>query len=111
MNSTSSETGMQQQSQRSPQVVQIELLGASFSIRTDESPDYIRSLVAELKERYARLTAGGKVVDPLKLAILTNILTLDEMRRGAEPGGVVARDYEASTALASMDRRLGELGL
>ena len=51
-----------QESARAPQVVQIELLGVSFSIRTDESPDYIRSLVAELKERYARLTAGGKVV-------------------------------------------------
>lgn len=100
-----------QESARAPQVVQIELLGVSFSIRTDESPDYIRSLVAELKERYARLTAGGKVVDPLKLAILTNILTLDEMRRGADPKGAVAREYEASTALASMDRRLGELGL
>lgn len=107
MSSTYSEHG----SAGPSQLVQIDLLGVNFSIRTDESPDYIRSLVMELKERYARLTAGGKVVDPLKLAILTNILTLDEMRRGGSPKGEPSRDYEATSLLASLDKRLGELGL
>ncbi|MEN6363477.1 MAG: cell division protein ZapA [Rectinema sp.] len=92
-------------------VVPIELLGVSFSIRTDENPEYIRGLVAELKARYARLSAGGKIVDPLKLAILTNILTLDEMRREVAPKGEAGKEFEASSLLASLDRRLGDLGL
>jgi cell division protein ZapA (FtsZ GTPase activity inhibitor) len=107
MNSTYSEG----QKDPSSQIVPIEILGVSFTIRTDESSDYIGGLVAELKERLSKVSSQMRIADPLKLALVTDLLLLDELRRGEDQKAATAKDFEASTLLNDLDKRLDELGL
>ena len=72
------------------QLVDIDLLGSSFSIQTDESREYMEALIAELERRLETLQSATKVTDPLKLSILANITLLDELaaarkRTGGDP--------------------------
>ncbi|MDH7483209.1 MAG: cell division protein ZapA [Spirochaetales bacterium] len=106
----------------------IELLGQTFTLRTDDSPDYIQELVAELRQRYAMISTRMHVVDPLRVAILAGLFLLDEQKKAAQPdrGRVDAsRDRDAAATagnpqeselneadiLARLDQRLEELGL
>jgi cell division protein ZapA (FtsZ GTPase activity inhibitor) len=107
MNSTFSEAPKSLVSQ----VVPIEILGVSFSIRTDENPDYIGGLVSELKERLSKVSSQMRIADPLKLALVTSLLVLDELRRDEDQKAATAKDFEASTLLDDLDKRLDELGL
>lgn len=93
----------------SVQIVKIDLLGVSFTVQTDESIDYMESLIMRLRERFDALKASVRVADPLKLSILTNITLLDELLRersrqgeggrGAPPGGA---DEELSRVAARL---------
>jgi cell division protein ZapA (FtsZ GTPase activity inhibitor) len=65
----------------SNQPIHIEILGQSFSIRTDDSPEYIQSLVDELKQRYARISARMNVADPLRVTILAGLFLLDDAKK------------------------------
>jgi cell division protein ZapA (FtsZ GTPase activity inhibitor) len=65
----------------SVQIVNIDLLGTSFTVQTDESLDYMEGLIARLRERFASLSSQTRVADPLKLSILANITILDELLR------------------------------
>lgn len=107
VNSISSEAAKTQVS--SP--ISIEVLGVSFTIRTDESPDYIHGLVDELKNRLSAVSTQMKIVDPLKLSLVTCLLALDELHRDKEKKENVTREFEASSLLEDIDKRLGELGL
>jgi len=108
MSSTFSEEG-----KRRPQTIPIEILGVSFTIRTDEDEEYIQGLVSELKERLSKVSGQMKIVDPLKLSIITNLLVIDEMHQksGQKEKAMVSKEYEAANLLDSLDKRLGELGL
>lgn len=107
MSSTSSESS----GGLSRSVIPIEVLGVSFTIRTDENPEYIQGLVTELKERLSRVSSQMKIADPLKLALVTALLALDEMRSGKPEAAAPRADSEAEDLLQSLDKRLGELGL
>ncbi|MDA8425314.1 MAG: cell division protein ZapA [Treponema sp.] len=103
----------------SVQIVNIDLLGTSFTVQTDESLDYMQSLILRLRERLDALKTATRVSDPLKLSILANITILDELvrersrdRDGAaalEPG---SQDDElsrvAARLIAVIDRSLGQ---
>lgn len=121
----------------SEQHMHFEILGQSFSIRTDESPEYIQDLVSELKQRYAMISGRMNVADPLRVAILASFFLLDEVKKrraqNAHPSAAGSRQPEPQTAgtavssasetksgakdadeaqiLEELDRRLGELGL
>jgi len=62
-------------------VVKVELLGASFSVQTDETKEYLESLLAELSRRFSELRSATRVDDPLRLSILGCITLLDELTR------------------------------
>lgn len=88
----------------------IEILGVALTIRTDENPEYIQGLVAELKERLSRVSSQMKIADPLKLSLVTALLVLDELRR--DDGDTAdLEDTEADSLMDDLDKRLGELGL
>lgn len=104
----------------SVQIVKIDLLGASFTIQTDESIDYMEGLILRLRERFDVLRSSVRVSDPLKLSILTNIMLLDELLRersrlGGEgrPGSAVGGDDDelsrvAARLIAVIDQSLDE---
>ena len=64
--------------------MKIELLGTSFSIQTDEDPQYVQDLVdyyrTKVQDVQARITSD----DPLKIAIVAGVLTADELFRVRE---------------------------
>jgi cell division protein ZapA (FtsZ GTPase activity inhibitor) len=101
----------------------IEILGQSFSIKTDDSPDYIQSLVSELKQRYAAISTRMGVADPLRVAILAGLFLLDDLKKskGQKPYGAEVHqsasarptpsELDEEQILAQLDKRLGELGI
>jgi cell division protein ZapA (FtsZ GTPase activity inhibitor) len=112
MSSISSEASSQGQGVKTPtHVIPIEILGVSFTIKTDEQPEYIHGLVEELKNRLSTVSNQMRIVDPLKLSLVTALLSLDELHRDKDQKGALSKEYEASSLLDDLDRRLGELGL
>ena len=106
----------------------IEILGQSFTIKTDDSPEYIESLVEDLKQRYARISARMSVADPLRVAILAGLFLLDDLRKTASrpmsfkgkapkdkasqpEGQLLSEDFDEDQIFAKLDKKLGELGL
>ncbi len=70
------------------ETVRVELLGASFAIQTDESAEYVESLIAHLRSTIETVKASSKVEEPLKAAILAGVFLADELRRSKD--GVAA---------------------
>ena len=96
-------------------VFNVDLLGPTFTIQTDESLDYMQSLVMRLKERLGSLKDSTRVSDPLRLSVLLNITLMDELQRARErslEGGVAIESSEdefasiAARLIASLDRSL-----
>jgi cell division protein ZapA (FtsZ GTPase activity inhibitor) len=63
------------------EVIAIDLLGASFTVQTDETREYFETLLSELDRRIEILRSSTRVDDPLRLSILANITILDELVR------------------------------
>lgn len=59
--------------------VQIQLLGVSFTINTDEDPAYMSTIIDYLKTKIEATQKLLKLNDPLKVAILTGLLLTDEL--------------------------------
>jgi cell division protein ZapA (FtsZ GTPase activity inhibitor) len=99
------------------QVFNVDLLGPPFAIQTDESLDYMQSLILRLRERMASLKGSTRVVDPLRLSILLNITLMDELQRAREGSAGAAgeawgkseeEEFAAITArlIADLDKSL-----
>jgi cell division protein ZapA len=70
--------------------LQIDVLGTSFAIQADETPEYLSSVYARYKSVVERVERSSAVKDSLKIAILAGILLADEglkdkARDGANP--------------------------
>jgi cell division protein ZapA (FtsZ GTPase activity inhibitor) len=80
--------------------VQIRLLGTSFSIQTDQHPEYVESLVAYLEDKIRLVGGSSGTKDQLKTVILAALLVSDELfqlrstTRATEPPGQ-EREIEA----------------
>ncbi len=58
--------------------IQIELLGRSFTIRSEESPDHLQHVLDVFRQRTDRISSQLSISDPLKIAILAGIDLTDE---------------------------------
>jgi len=95
------------------QLVTIKVLGASFSIQTDESREYMEALLSELERRLESLSSATKVSDPLKLSILANITLLDELAAQRKQGGNIGGEdlgRLADRLIGLLDEGLAEGG-
>jgi cell division protein ZapA (FtsZ GTPase activity inhibitor) len=92
------------------QIVTIDLLGTSFTVQTDESLDYMESLLSRLRARIEALKSSTRVADPLKLSILLNITLLDELMRERSKSNEQDAGEEisrvAARLIADIDRSL-----
>lgn len=61
--------------------VRIHLLGTSFTIKTNEDPKYVQQLVYKVEKRFEQIRQSMGVTDPLRTAIISSILTVDELQR------------------------------
>lgn len=59
--------------------LQIDTLGTSFSIQTDEKPEYLNVLYSHLKKTIQDIENASGIDDPLKIAILAGIQITDEL--------------------------------
>jgi cell division protein ZapA len=89
-------------------VFNVDLVGPAFAIQTDESLDYMQSLVMRLRDRMASLKASTRVSDPLRLSILLNITLMDELQHAREqlPDGDEEFAAIAARLIADLDRTL-----
>ena len=59
--------------------LQIDLLGTSFSIQANESPEYLEKLLDYYKKIVNQVDKEAKIKDPLKVAIISGIMICDEL--------------------------------
>ncbi len=58
--------------------VEFELLGQTYAIRSDATPEYVRQLVAHVEKTIKQIQAQGGPRDPQKLAVLAAFYIADE---------------------------------
>ncbi len=66
-----------------PRRVELQLLGQTLTVRSEESPDYLRSLAKYLEERVTALQRSG-VKDSLKALTLAALDITDELFKARE---------------------------
>ena len=64
--------------------LQVNLLGASFSVKSSEDDKYLSELLSHYKEIIATLRETGASKDPLQLSILAGITLADEAHKAKE---------------------------
>lgn len=92
-------------------LTRIELLGTSFTIRSDEEQAYFDDVVAYLRKRVDETVARNVVSDPLKVSIVVALNVVDELFKERVANGAAAEDArqagEITTRLiAEIDRAL-----
>ncbi|WP_053228449.1 cell division protein ZapA [Spirochaeta cellobiosiphila] len=78
-------------------LLDVEVLGTSFTIKADEDPEYLRQVVEYLSKKVDETKEAVSIKDPLKIAVLTGIVVVDELMREKHKTGA---PMSAETALA-----------
>ena len=79
-------------------LLNIDILGTSFTIRSSEDPDYLEQVVWYLENKLRETQDKVPVTDPLKIAILSGFFLVDEllkekMKKGL-PYSITAQDAD-----------------
>jgi cell division protein ZapA (FtsZ GTPase activity inhibitor) len=82
----------------------IDVLGTSFTIQTDEAPEYFDRLLSYIKKTIESVQKGSGVVDPLKIAILANLYIADELFREKKRSAECLGKPLAETDLVEAER-------
>ena len=89
--------------------MQVDLLGTSFSIQTDEEPEYVQRLLRFLEEKITETSQSVQTSDPLKIAIISAMMIADELFQSRneqiEPGSSSFSDI-AQELITQIDLRL-----
>jgi cell division protein ZapA len=92
--------------------LRIEVLGTSFVIQSDESPENLARLSSYVKAKIEEVKSRYSFADPLTVAVLAALNIADEMfksREGREPTGPVEELTSVAERLISrMDDQLLE---
>ena len=65
----------------------IELLGTSLTIRSREDQAYFNRILWYLEKKVEETKQRTNIVDPIKIAILTNVYIIDELLREKSRNG------------------------
>ena len=86
------------------ETIRVEMLGASFTIQTDESREYVESILAYLGTKVDKVSSSSRVDDPLKAAILAGVYIVDELFRerveNSISTGLSGKDNDEISAVA-----------
>lgn len=79
-------------------LLNIDILGSSFTIRSSEDPEYLEQVVWFLENKIRETQKKVPVTDPLKIAILSGFFLVDElmkerMKKGL-PYSITAQDAD-----------------
>ncbi len=88
-----------------PQRVELQLLGQTLTLRTQESPDYLRALASFIEERVTTLQRTG-VKDPVRALTLAALDIADELFKAREDSSRDVKDVgrRLSALVALLDR-------
>ena len=65
-------------------VMQINLLGTSFTIKADEDPEYVTNLLSYVEAKVKEIESTATLKEPLKISILTSLLIADDLFKERE---------------------------
>lgn len=95
--------------------VQIQILGASFTIQADEDPEYLSRLVDYLADKVQEIERTVSTRDPLRISILAGLLLADELFKDRARLGSTLSPSESEEAeritrrlIRSIDESLGD---
>ncbi len=86
---------------------QINILGSSLSIQTDEEPERMNQIISILKSKSEMVETDLSVKDPLKNLVISSIIIIDELlkeRTVAEGNGQSNQDEVERLTLQIMER-------
>lgn len=90
--------------------VPIHVLGTSFAIQTDESPEYVQKLVRHLTSKIETLQKSLDTKDSLRIVIIAAVLIADELFKEREKRPRPTRDNGledmAENIMAKLDKAL-----
>ena len=78
--------------------MRIELLGTSFTIHTDEDPKRLRDIVDYYRTKVQEIQGSVSTSDPLKIAILAGLLSVDETFKARDASTAAASETPAEEA-------------
>ncbi len=78
------------------EVVQIKILGTTFSIRSDQDPEYVQQLLEYLNTKIDEIQKNTAPTDSMRTAILASLLITDELFKEREKAGSSAAETDAS---------------
>lgn len=84
------------------EVVQIKILGTTFSIRSDQDPDYIQRILQYISTKTEEIKGSTASNDSLRVAILAGMLITDELFKEREKSNGTAPESEASKEAARL---------
>lgn len=88
--------------------MRIELLGASFQIKSDESPEYLRRILDHVRARVTEIERTVATDDPLKKAILAAFLITDDLIRERDRAHSATDGVPDAGEIAAITSRLIE---
>jgi cell division protein ZapA len=93
--------------------LKIEVLGTSFVIQSDESPEHLARLSSYVKTRIEEVKGRYSFADPLTVAVLAALNIADDLFKTREGRGVPSQGEEignvAERLIKRMDDELQEL--
>ncbi|KGM43907.1 hypothetical protein S1OALGB6SA_2382 [Olavius algarvensis spirochete endosymbiont] len=96
----------------------IEVLGTSFTVRTDEDEAYLKRILWYFKHKVEETKRNIHISDPMKISILTSFYIIDELLKEKSWGGrntalpEESEEMERITLrlIAEMDEVIGKIG-
>ena len=85
----------------------VELLGTSFTIRSEEDPAYLNEVLAYFRERVEATGTQVSWSDPLKLSIVAALNVVDELFKERMVNGTVSEEARKTGEIAS--RLIGQI--
>lgn len=92
------------------QSLQISILGQQFHLRSDSPPEHVQRIAEFVEEQIREVTASGRVVDSLQVAVLALLNVSARYLQGGngEESGTVADDARLQVLVGRIERALGE---
>jgi len=95
----------------------IDVLGASFTVRADEDEAYLKRILWYFKHKVEETKRRVRIADPMKISILTSFYIIDELlrekswdgRNTALPEESEEMERIALKLIAEMDEVIGKL--
>ena len=90
--------------------MRIDLLGAKFSIKSDQDPEYLEEVLEVYRSKIEEIRATTGTSDPLKIAILAGILTADDYLKqtGAQRTNAAEAAQITIGLITELEAALGE---